>query len=163
MPAGAYHIYQHLIAEPKTYELQGRTEKYTSPLNAWGGIPVTLVEGQTASLKDFIEYSASDLEVTVHDARGAPVHGATLRVRDRMSEAWRQVAEGPTTLSNAAHPIPYPPAVRVREGHAKLPSIRADRLELVVELDDGRMYPFTVSVAPPGPLALQLPVGGDNR
>ena len=77
-----------------------------------------------------------------------------------MSESWRQVAEGPTTLSNAAHPIPYPPAIRIQEGRAVLPSIRAGMLELLVELDDGTVFPMTVDEDAPNPLTITLPSGG---
>jgi hypothetical protein len=161
LPAGDYHLYQHLIGTPNSYKDDaGREHNYTIPLNAWGGIPAKLQANSTTKLKDFIEYPLQDLPVIVRDFRGQPVNGATLRIRDRMSESWRQVAEGPTTLSNAAHPIPYPPAIRIQEGRAVLPSIRAGMLELLVELDDGTVFPMTVDEDAPNPLTITLPSGG---
>jgi hypothetical protein len=146
LPPGRFHVYQHLIAKEQTYTYDGREQKYSAPIDTWGGVPVVLTAGQETNLADFIEFSFADRSANVVDAAGTPLQGATLRIRDRMSESWRQVAEGPTTLSNASHPIPYPPAVRVETGQATLPSIRAGRLELQVELDDGRVFPFTVTV-----------------
>lgn len=158
LPVGDYHLYQHLIGTPKTYKgANGKEETYTLPLDAWGGIGVKLASGETTKLNDFVDYAFGQLQVFVQDQRGQLLDGAVLRIRDRMSEAWRQVAEGPTTLSNAAHPIPYPTATRLQQGHATLPSVRAGWLELTVELDDGSVYPLTVRVDPNSPLRLKLP------
>jgi hypothetical protein len=150
LPTGSFHVYQHLIARSQVYRnARGEESKYSVPVNAWGGIPVNLAAGQTTTLNDFIDFAFTDLDVKVTDSTGNSVTGATLRVRDRMSESWRQVAEGPTTLSNAAHPIPYPPAVRLNAAQATLPSIRAGWLELQVELDDGRVFPSIAHIEKP--------------
>lgn len=66
-------------------------------------------------------------------------------------------------MSNAAHSIPYPPAVRIEQGRAALPAIRAGRLELLIELDDGRVYPMTAEVGPAANLTLRLPSEGGSQ
>lgn len=164
LPSGDYHLYQHLIGKKVSYNGdKGQERSYTSPLDAWGGIPVKLSSSSVAKLADFIEYQYHDLPVVIQDEQGQPVRCGTLRIRDRMSDSWRQVAEGPTTLSNAAHPIPYPPAVRIQEGRATLPSVRPGWLELLVELDDGRVLPATVGEDAPNPLTIRLSPNGGVR
>ena len=86
----------------------------------------------------------------VQDDHGRPVDG-TLRIRDRMSEQWHQLHSG------EAGKIPYPPAVRMHQGRSTLPSVQAGQLELSVELDDGRAYPFVARTDLTRPLSLRLP------
>jgi hypothetical protein len=93
----------------------------------------------------------------VTDAAGHPVEHATLRIRDRMSESWRQVEENPAQLEQAAHPIPYPAAARIVGGKATLPHIREGWLDLSVESDNGATFSFTVPVSPKRELTLTLP------
>jgi hypothetical protein len=155
LPAGSYTLYHHLIGGVKTTSLvDGTRYQYTYPVYAWGGIPVELRPGESTQLSDFSEYPFQNVPVTVQDAARRPVKVGTLRIRDRMSEHWHEMLD---FIGNSAHPIPYPPAVRLQDGHATLPSIRAGRLELYVELDDGRIYPFTVTTDPPQALELTLP------
>ncbi len=162
LPSGDYHLYHHLIGRRVATQSSGREYHYTAPIDAWGGIAVTLQADHPAVLRDFIDYPYRDLQVTVLDRQGQPLEGATLRVRDRMSEAWRQVGEGPTTLAFASNPIPYPPAVRLENGRATLPSIRAGRLELLVEFDDGRVQPFVADVDPGTTLIIRIPEDRDQ-
>jgi len=157
IPAGNYHLFQHLIGEPKTYTYGGNTTTYTAPIAAWGGIPVHIEVSSAAVLKDFSEYPVSELQVRVTDADGHPVEHATLRIRDRMSESWRQVEENPAQLEEAAHPIPYPAAARIVGGRATLPRIREGWLDLSVESDKGATFSFTVPVSPKRELTLTLP------
>ena len=159
IPAGTYHLYQHLIGEAKTYTYGRVTTTYTAPIAAWGGVPVKLWVNSVTELKDFSEYPFDDLHVRVTDAKGRPVEHATLRIRDRMSESWRQVEENPAQLEQAAHPIPYPAAARIVGGRAILPRIREGWLELFVEYDTGAIFSFTVPVSPKGELSLTLPPG----
>lgn len=93
------------------------------------------------------------------DAKGLPVEHATLRIRDRMSESWRQVEENPVQLEQAAHPIPYPAAARIVGGRATLPRVREGWLDLSVESDTGAIFSFTVPVSPKRELSLTLPSG----
>src|SRR3954470_23291086 len=72
IPAGNYHLYQHLIGEPKTYTYGGRTTAYTSPIAAWGGVPVKLAANSATELKDFNEYPLNDLPVLVTNSNGLP-------------------------------------------------------------------------------------------
>ena len=112
----------------------------------------------TTQLRDFIDYTFQDLKIRVTDNVGNVVESGTVRVRDRMSESWRQVEENPGQLEQADHPFPYPPAARLKEGTATLPRVRAGWLDISVELDDGGIYGFTVPVSPPHELQLTLPV-----
>jgi hypothetical protein len=157
IPAGNYHLYQHLIGEPKTYTYGGNTTTFTEPIAAWGGVPVHMEVNAVAELKDFSEYLLNDLQVRVTNADGHPIEHATLRIRDRMSESWRQVEENPAQLEQAAHPIPYPAAVRIVGGTATLPRIREGWLDLWVESDSGTTVSFTVPVSPKRELSLTLP------
>lgn len=157
IPAGNYHLFQHLIGEQKTYTHGRDTTTYTAPIAAWGGIPVHIEANSATVMKDFREYPFSDLQVRVIDADGHPVEHATLRIRDRMSEAWRQVEENPARLEEAAHPIPYPAAARIVSGRATLPRIREGWLDLAVESDEGPTFSFTVPVSPKRELSLTLP------
>ncbi len=157
IPPGEYYLNQHLIGEPKTYRDGNFIATYTSPLDAWGGIPVSVKQSETTELRDFIDYPFQPLSVEVRDAQGAPLRHATLRVRDRLSDSWRLIQENPNYLSEAAHAIPYPPAVRIDQGRATLPQIRAGWLELSVELDNAGGYAFVAPLPEKGPLRLQLP------
>lgn len=159
IPAGTYHLYQHLIGEAKTYTYGRETTTYTAPIAAWGGVPVKLEANSVTQLKDFSEYPLNDLQVRVTDAKGLPVEHATLRIRDRMSESWRQVEENPVQLEQAAHPIPYPAAARIVGGRATLPRVREGWLDLSVESDTGAIFSFTVPVSPKRELSLTLPSG----
>lgn len=157
IPEGDYHLYQHLIGEPKTYTFGGHTTTYTEPTASWGGIPVHIEASSATVLNDFSEYPLNDLQVRVTDANGHPVEHATLRIRDRMSESWRQVEENPAQLEQAAHPIPYPAAARIVAGRATLSHIREGWLDLSVESDDGAAFSYTVPVSPKSELSLRLP------
>ena len=148
IPAGNYHLYQHLIGEPMTYTYGGNTTTYTAPVAAWGGVPVQVKINAATVLKDFSEYALNDLPVRVTDADGHPVEHATLRIRDRMSESWRQVQENPAQLEQADHPIPDPAAARIVAGVATLPRIREGWLDLSVESDNGLTFSFTVPLSP---------------
>ena len=159
VPAGKYHLYQHLIGEAKTYTYVGKTTNYTAPIAAWGGFSVKVEVHSVTTLKDFSEYPFNDLRVRVTDAKGRPVEHATLRIRDRMSESWRQVEENPARLEEAAHPIPYPAAARIVGGRATLPRVREGWLDLLVESDAGPIFSFTVPVSPRRELSLTLPLG----
>ena len=148
LPVGNYHVFQHLIGTRATF---GKTE-YTVPTDAWGGIPVRLEAGKTAVLRDFLEYPYGPLTVRVEGALTGRV-----RVRDRMAEAWGWVASGPTTLRDATQPIPAPAAARIVNGVAELGAVRPGLLELEVEMDDGRRFPFRAVVK--AGEALRLAVG----
>src|SRR5262249_13333178 len=130
---------------------------YMAPIAAWGGVPVPMEANTTTALKDFSEYPVNDVQVRVTDANGNCVEHATLRIRDRMSESWRQVEENPAQLEQAAHPIPYPAAARIAGGKAILPRIREGWLDLSVESDNGMTFSFTVPVSPKRELRLTLP------
>lgn len=157
LPSGAYHLYQHLIGKQETYTYDGKEHQYIAPVSAWGGIPVKLEPGGTTQLQDFVEYPFQALNVHVVDRIGRAIENATVRIRDRMSESWRQVEENPAQLEQAAHPIPYPPAARLAGGNATLPSVGTGWLDISVELDDGAVYGFTVPVSPPKELTLTVP------
>jgi len=158
LPAGNYHLYQHLVGKQQTYSYAGRTTENTHPIAAWGGIPVKLEANRTTQLPDFIGYPLNDLQVCVNDPGGNPVEHATVRIRDRMSDSWRQVEENPAQLEQAAYPIPYPAAARIVAGMATLPRIREGWLELVVETDAGAIFSFTVPVSAGRELRLTLPL-----
>jgi hypothetical protein len=145
------------IGEPKSYTLAGNKTAYTSPIAAGAGVPVHMEINSATALKDFSEYPLNDLQVRVADADGHPVEHATLRIRNRMSESWRQVEQNPAQLEQAAHPIPYPAAARIVAGRATLPRSREGRLDLSVESDNGTTFSFTVPVSPKRELSLTLP------
>ena len=90
-------------------------------------------------------------------ARGTTSTGWRLRIRDRMSDRWRQVEENPAQLEQAAHPIAYPAAARIVGGRATLPRVRKGWLDLSVESDNGATFSFTVSVSATRELSLRLP------
>lgn len=155
LPQGRYHLVQHLIGEP----MKISSMNFTHPIAAWGGIAVELKDGAATTLKDFADYGPlSNLSVRVTDAAGHRVEHATIRVRDRMSDSWRQVEENPFQIEQAAHSIPYPPAARIVEGKATLPKIRQGWLEFLVECDWGPVYRYVMPVAPErGELRVTLP------
>lgn len=158
IPAGHYHVYQHLIGESKAFATPtGRQTQYVGPIAAWGGVPVTLEAGKTAHLRDFIEYPFQGLRLRITDQAGRPLDHGTVRIRDRMSESWRQVEENPARLEEPSDPIPYPAAARLVSGAATLPRVRAGWLDLLVELDSGAVYSFTTPVAPGQELRLTVP------
>jgi hypothetical protein len=157
IPPGSYHVYQHLIGEAKSFTYGNTTTPYTSPIAAWGGVPVKIDANTTAELKDFIDYAYGDLQVRVIDHDGRPVEHATVRIRDRMSDSWRQVEENPNQLEQAAHAIPYPAAARAAAGRVTLARVREGWLELAVERDSGAIFNFTVPVSPKNELTLKLP------
>ncbi len=141
LPPGPIHVYHQL-----------------GSVDEWSGVPARLADGETTTLPDFGEIPAGDLTVFVRDARGRPVRGATLLVRDRLAEAWHEFSLQPTTGVYAAYPLVPPPWARLDGAPATLPSIQAGRLELRVELDDGRVVELERDVAPPAPLEIRLPV-----
>ncbi len=149
LPAGAYHVHQHLTGLTSTTEGVRRNQ----PTYAWGGIPVTIPATGTQSLPDFSDFATGSLLVRLTDAQGRPVEHATLRLRDRLWEITRQYPN-PTDPSDE---IPPPPAVRVQGGQATLPDVRSGQLELIVELDSGRVYHFTVTASLRETLTLVLP------
>jgi hypothetical protein len=108
-------------------------------------------------LTDFIDYPRSRLSIRVLDPAGNPLTDGIVRLRDRMWEAWRPIAEGPTTLAYADHPIPYPPAAALRDGVAEFDSIRTGWLEFSVELDNGAIHRFTREVDDSRRLEVRLP------
>jgi len=153
LPIGDYHAFAHLI---------GRDEKrkdhtFNQPVYAYGGIKVALRAGKTTKLVDFADPERGKLRVVVLDKSGRPVDGARVSIRDRMYEFWRQVEEGGTTLRYASDAIVPPPSAVLEDGRATLPEVRAGRLELTVELDDGRIVEMTRDVEP-GTLTLRLPI-----
>ena len=156
---GQYHVYHHLIAEPKTYIYDGKTETYTAPTAAWED-PAKLRAGETAHLHDFAGDPLGKLNVQITDASGRPVEQATLRIRDRMSDSWRQVEENPAQLEQAGQRIPYPASVRIVAGRAVLPNIRSGWLEFAVETDVGPSYAYTMPVTLGQELRVMLPPGG---
>ena len=85
---------------------------------SWGGIPVKLLAGQTTILRDFADFPLGELVVSITDRARRPVEHATLRIRDRMSDSWRQVEENPMQLRQADHPISYPASRRIEKGFA---------------------------------------------
>jgi hypothetical protein len=95
IPAGKYHLYQHLTGETKTYTYGGNTRTYTAPMASWGGIPVQVQMNTATVLREFSEYGLGDLKVRVAETDDRPVEHATLRIRHGMSESWRQVQENP--------------------------------------------------------------------
>jgi hypothetical protein len=100
------------------------------------------------------------MDVTLRDEERCH---ATLRIRDRMSESWRQVEENPAQLEQAAHAIPYPAAARIVGGRATLPHVREGWLDLFVESDDGPIFSFTVPINSKRDLSLTLPIGSLGR
>ncbi|MEW6747818.1 MAG: hypothetical protein AB1486_34275 [Planctomycetota bacterium] len=158
LPAGTYHVYQHLVTEAPSYSQPSRALR--SPLwrtHAWGGIPVTLKEHATTTLRDFCEYPVGELDVSVRRASGKPLNDAVVQVRDPMYEGWLTTLHSGSTLAFAIDPILPPPAVRLENGKARLPAIRAGRLELWIELDDGRILACTRDVDPREALVIELP------
>lgn len=160
VPPGEYHVYHHLIAEPKTYVYDGKAQTYTAPTAAWGGVAAKLIAGETARLRDFAGDTLGNLSVRITDGAGRPVEQATLRIRDRMSDSWRQMEESPAQIEQAGQPIPYPASVRIVAGRAALPNIRSGWLEFAVETDAGPSYAYTMPVTLGQELQVTIPVGG---
>jgi hypothetical protein len=139
IPPGAYHVYHHLIGE--------KPGNYVIPKNAWGGVPVNVSPNATARLGDFAADRLGEIATRITDSSGRPIDNATLRIRDRMSDSWRQYEENPAVLEEPAHPIPYPPSRRIVGGQATLPSIRTGWLEFTVEMDTGVLFDYRSPVA----------------
>ena len=158
LPPGQYVLYQHLVGEPKSYEFQGQTRPYTGARDAWGGIPVTISAGEATQLRDFSEYPPRPLVVTVRTPAGKNVENATVRIKDRMSDAWRVYEEDPAQVRSVALGIPYPPATRLSNGLVTLPNVRVGTIELMVELDNGPIYTFVAPVGNDGHVTLTLPI-----
>ncbi len=150
LPAGAYHVHQHLTGLTSTVEGVRRNR----PTYAWGGIPVVIPATGTKSMPDFSDFAPGSLRVRLTDAQGRPVEHATVRLLDRLWESARQY---PTTLEQPSDEIPPPPAVRVQGGQATLPDVRSGQLELFVELDSGPVYRFSVTASRRETLTLVIP------
>ena len=156
LPEGDYWLFQHLIGEPASYKRpDGQEIPYTRPVYVYGGIPVKLVADEMTQLADFAEFAGGELRLEILDAGGRPMEGS-IRVRDRMAEAWAQVAGGGTTLANADHPIPPGPAARLVRGVATVPRIRKGYLEMTFVTDDGRVYEISRQVDPAEALRIRL-------
>jgi hypothetical protein len=160
LPAGDYHVYHHLIGEDRTYTSNGRQSTYRSAAAAWGGVGVHLDPARPAAIADFAADTLGDLPVRVVDGSGQPVDRATLRVRDRMSDSWRQIEEDPGRIESQGDPIPYPAAERIVTGQATLHKIRSGWLEFAVELDSGAAYTYRLPVTRGQLLNVTVPVGG---
>jgi hypothetical protein len=134
IPPGDYRLYHHLF--------NGRADAASA---AWGGVDVHLTAGKTTRIAS-LKTKLGDLRVRLSDVSGSPINNATLRIRDRMSDSWRQIEENPAQLEQAGLPIPYPPAVRIVDGRATLSQIRSGWLEFLVERDTGSAYAYTMPV-----------------
>jgi hypothetical protein len=147
---GAFEL-THLPPGPALlfHHLSGRTQ--------WGGQPVELRAGEVEDVGELAALPARTLDVTVLDAEGLPVRDATLRIRDRMDEAWAAFTLIPTTGIYASDPIPAPPAIPLEAGRASVPSVRAGWLEIEVALDAGRTVSWIRPVDPERGLTLRLP------
>ena len=161
IPPGDYHLYHHLFNAKVTEQFDGKSYTYNRPVPAWGGVAVHLTAGKTTRIEP-LNSKLGELSVLVTDASGSPVSNATFRIRDRMSDSWRQVEENPAQVEQAGFPIPYPTAVRVVDGKAKLLQIRSGWLEFVVETDAGPSYAYRVPVGLGQELRVTVPSGSSE-
>ena len=159
VPPGEYHVYHHLIGQPKTYTYSGKTQTYVESIAAWGGVPLKLAPGETGQLRDFAGDSLGQLSVRVTDQGGRPIERATIRIRDRMSDSWRQFEENPAQVEQPGYPIPYPASARIMNGSAMLPNVRSGWLEYAIEMDAGPSYSFISPVTIGQELRVTVPTG----
>jgi hypothetical protein len=157
IPPGDYHLYHHLFNAEVTYRFAGKDTTQKVPAPAWGGVAVHLVSGKTTRVAP-LNSTLGDLSVRVSDAAGRSFNNATLRIRDRMSDSWRQFEENPAQLEQPGHPIPYPTAVRIEDGKATLREIRSGWLEFTIETDAGPAYSYTTPVEPGQELRVTVPL-----
>jgi hypothetical protein len=146
IPPGDYHLHHHLFNGQVSYTFAGKSYTSTGTPAAWGGVAVHLVAGKTTRIAS-LNTKLGMLNVKVSDAVGNPVNNATFRVRDRMSDSWRQIEENPAQVEQAGLPIPYPAAVRIIDGKLTLPQVRSGLLEFAVETDAGSTYSYALPVA----------------
>jgi hypothetical protein len=156
VPPGDYRLYHHLFNGKITDSFGGKTYTYTGTPAVWGGVAVRLTAGKTTRIGS-LNTKFGNLNVRLMDSAGRPINNATIRIRDRMSDSWRQVDENPAQLEQAGLPIPYPAAVRIIDGKATLPQIRSGWLEFVVENDEGSSYSYTMGVSPGQELRVTVP------
>ncbi len=117
LPPGEYRLFHHLADE-----------------EAWGGFEVSLASGKTTRVGRFGTRESGPWTVDVTDGAGHPVTGATLRIRDRLHEAWtRFVASDRSTAVYADNPIPAPPAVQLGGTPVTFDAVRAGWVELVLD------------------------------
>ena len=124
LPAGNYRLFHHL-----------------SDRQGWGGREVRLIAGSTTRLEGLGALEPGRLVVEVVDAEGQPIRDRILRIRDRMVKEW--TAPGRIIItSGRVHPVPLPPAVRLKGEPVTFESIRPGWLELVVDdpAGDARHY-----------------------
>jgi hypothetical protein len=158
IPPGDYHLYHHLIGEKvNSTGYNGRVQTRITPVAAWGGVPVQVVAGGLANVSDFAADALGDVTLRLRNSAGRPIEHATVRVRDRMSDSWRQTQEDPGLIEQSAHPIPYPEAVRVVAGRAVLHNIRTGWLEFAVEMDAGARYVYQMPVVQGQALQVTVP------
>ena len=163
VPAGKYHLFQHLIGEPQQRTYRGKTVETYRAAYGYGGIPLRLRSGEILRLVDFVEAPLQSLEVEVVDHAGVPLSNGILSIRDRMAEAWRIVELGGSTLAYAPDRIPMPPERRLRNGRVTFPAVRQGFLELQLLSGGDRIHRFSVSVHPGQPLRLQLPASDHDQ
>jgi hypothetical protein len=158
IPPGDYRLYHHLFNGNVTYRTNGKDTTYNRPASAWGGVAVHLTAGKTTRIAP-LNGKLGELSVHLSDPAGRPIENATLRIRDRMSDSWRQFAENPAQVEEPGHPIPYPTAVRIVDGKATLPQMRSGWLEFAVETDAGPAYSYTLPVQLGQELQVSVPLG----
>ena len=73
LPAGSYHLFQHLIGEPYAGKHEGRATETYRPVYGYGGIPVRIRREEILRLPDFEESPLHPLEVEAVDHTGVPV------------------------------------------------------------------------------------------
>ncbi len=159
LPAGSYHLFQHLIGEPYTRTHERRAIETYRPVYGYGGIPVRIRREEILRLPDFEESPLNLLEVEAVDHTGVPVKSGILSIRDRMAEAWRQVELEGSTPAVAADRIPMPPErILDDNGRATFPAVRQGHLELRLLSGSDLVHHFSVAAHPGKVLRLQLPI-----
>ena len=152
LPAGRYYAWQHVYAE--LGQADTRFEGYSDECgkHVRGGVAVALATGRSEALKDLAAVPNAAVAVRIVDGGGQPVSHATVFVRHWFPEIPR--AEGMLNLAPAASRSLIVPVVG---GIAKVPDVRAGRLEFELLLDTGRVYSMAGEVAPGRPLEIRLP------
>ena len=141
LPVGRYLAFDHLSLDEA----------------GWGGSAIELGAGQATTIADFADHPIGAIRIDVVDPAGEPLRNATLHIRDRCYESWRDAASQPGDRSFATHHLPAPANYRLSGASVLVEGVRAGWLELEVDVRAGVTHRFLESFELGETVTLTLP------